>query len=424
MDHIAILNQIRSESNLQRAYYYAFNDRHKFDYYFDYFEMEYVFNNRDRILSDLEAELSDIDGYTLRPAYAYMPPKNDLCYRRMIYLPFKDLVVRYAFVTVVADYLDQDLGPRCFANRRAVGDEARNHLLQDFAKIAWPNFCDWQRDCAERYSVLLRTDISAFYDSVSHDYLIRQVASELSVSEETELMKLFRKILQVPVIAYSHLEQAVLPPAVVRQGLIIGNNVEGFLANLYLKDVDMLMNSIDGIEFGRYNDDMRIFGNSREMVLEAVIVLQEALLAKGLNLNGSKTRIAENEQQVEKLRSKFYEVYLYHVEEYEELEEQVTEVNNIRDEIDDSFDDFDRTFSPDDEIVDNTDAKDYCKFITNMPVEEISPEFIRKLSEIIIRWQGSGKHASWLLVQSACWNGVPLESKELASFWCESTLCS
>src|SRR6266550_3237169 len=90
-----------------------------------------------------------------------------------IYVPFKDLVVRYAFATVVADLVDQDLPPRCFANRRDHGPES-GLFLQDFATVSWPRFCEWQRANSEqeRFPTLLRTDISAFYDAISHKYLV------------------------------------------------------------------------------------------------------------------------------------------------------------------------------------------------------------------------------------------------------------
>jgi len=411
MDHTYILNQIRSRRNLERAFQYALWDRHQTDYYFDYFELEYAFRNKEAIIDSLLDELKDPERYTPRPAYAFYPPKTDLCFRRMIYIPFKDLVVRYAFVSVLADYLDSELSPRCFAKRRARGEQAKQTLLKDFATVTWSGFCSWQKDCAEKHSVLLRTDISAFYDSISHDYLISLIARELAVQEDTILMRLFRRILCIPVISYSHFTGEPQQPLETKQGLAIGNNTEGFLANLYLKDVDELMNRIEGVEFGRYNDDMRIFGGDRKTVLDAVLALQETLLTKGLNLNSGKSQIAENEQEIEELRSKYYEVYFYHVvEEVEVIEHVQREINKLKDEIDAPFDEFDRRFEADEDLENNNDAKDFCKFVSDkdlLPLEERAPEHVEKLGQILRQWQGCGKHASWLIVQSAFWKGIP-----------------
>lgn len=422
MDHISILNQIRSRTNLEKAFFYAFNARWHRDYYYDCFELEYVHMNKATILSELEDELGSIESYSPRPAYAHFPPKNELCYRRMIYIPFKDLVVRYAVAIVLADHLDADLGPRCFANRRSTGEESKEYFLEDFATVSWPAFCKWQKECAENgmYSVLLRTDISAFYDSISHDYLVKSVAEALGVGEDTELMTLFRRILRVPVIGYSHLERkAHLKPTETKQGLPIGSDVDGFLANLYLKDLDQMMNSIPDIEFGRYNDDMRLFGPNRRVVLDAVLILQEMLLAKGLNLNGSKTEIAEDPDEMEALRSKSHEVYFYHTVEEpaeNEAEDAQNDETQIQARIDQPFDDFDRQFAADTPLISGADAREFCRFMSSdlLPRNERTPGYVQRLEEVIVRWRGTGKHASWLLVQSAFWGGIPAESKRQA----------
>lgn len=422
MDHARILNQIRSKDNLAKAFKYAFNDRYNNDYYFDYFELEYVYKNKQVVLDELYEELRDPASYMQRPAYAYYPPKNDLCYRRMIYITFKDLIVRYAFVIVLADILDGDLSGQCFANRRARGEQAKESLLANFVEESWPNFCQWQKELIEQNSVLLKTDISAFYDSVSHEYLITLISKELSVSDDTPVMVMFRKLLSVPVISYSLLDGTPRAEQVMRQGLAIGNSTDGFLANLYLRDVDVLMQGIKGISFGRYNDDMRIFGKDRKMVLRSVLALQELLLTKGLNLNSGKTKIAENTEQLEELRSKLSDIYSYFIVEkeypYSQMEfEEAPKVNSLEVEIDKPFEENDRHFDINDKITDNGLAKDYCKYLSNsnlLPIEGRTPDHVRKLKDVLIDTQGSGRHASWLLIQSAFWAGMPAESSKVA----------
>ncbi len=172
-DAARLLKQVTIKANLQRAFRYAHHDRQK-EWFYDPFELEWAERAESTIIDELADELKEPLNYQLKPAYAYLTPKTDLCYRRMIYIPFKDLVVRYAFASVVADLVDQDLSPRCFANRRDC-DASSGLFLQDFATVSWPNFCKWQRDNSEeaRLPTLLRTDISAFYDAISHKYLTR-----------------------------------------------------------------------------------------------------------------------------------------------------------------------------------------------------------------------------------------------------------
>ncbi len=304
-DAARILNAVRDRKNLRRAYRYALADR-LHDAYYDHFEWEDAAQNGEAIISELYEELKCPADYQPRPAYAFFPPKNELCYRRMIYIPFKDLIVRYAIVITLSDLLDGEFSPTCFANRRVRGKARQTKMLEDFAGASWPNFCNWQKECAKqsRFTTLLRTDISAFYDSVSHEYLITTIAGQLSLSPNAEVMKLVRTILRLPVISYSHLTGKTDGPETMHQGLAIGNNTEGVLANLYLKSIDEAMDSIEGIAFGRYVDDIRIFATSREAATRAMLILQEHLLRKGLNLNGSKTKIAEGSPKIEYLRSK------------------------------------------------------------------------------------------------------------------------
>ena len=162
-DAARILNAIRDPENLRRAFRYALRDRLRLGYY-DHLELENADQDEDIIIAELAQELKDPRSYKPRPAYAYFPPKNELCYRRMIYIPFKDLVVRYAFVVIVFDLLDSDLSLGCFANCRAHGEARQTNFLEDFASESWPNFCKWQKECARQpqFTTLLRTDISAF----------------------------------------------------------------------------------------------------------------------------------------------------------------------------------------------------------------------------------------------------------------------
>lgn len=419
-DHVRLLSRVRDEKTLETAFKYALHDRLESDYYYDCFELDFVLANRKSLIAELSNELADSDAYSPRPAYAYHAPKNNLVYRRMIYIPFKDLVVRYAFVTVLADLLDSALSGTCFANRRTRGHRATFALLEDFASVSWPKFCHWQFKCANEDGIttLLRTDIAAFYDSISHDYLVETISEELAVRPDSDLLMLFRSILRVPAISYSHLSKRPGPIEILRQGLTIGNTPDAFLANLYLKSADEVMNQVSGIQFGRYNDDMRIFASGRRQARDAVLVLQKELLAKGLNLNAAKTRIAESPADIEKLRSKTYEVY-----EYLPAEEEIGEAPGAPQELDQPFDSFSRRFEPGQELGDDKDAKEFCQFMSHrlddrfdlLPIEERAVAHVQTLEEILTRWQGSSKHAAWLIIETACNERCQNETRREAS---------
>jgi hypothetical protein len=408
-DAARLFKEILRKTTLRLALRYAHRDRLK-EWYYDPFELDWVEQNEETIIKDLTEELKDPSNYRLKAAYAYFTPKTELCFRRMIYIPFKDLVVRYAFATVIADFVDQDLSLKCFANRRD-HDPDSGLFLEDYARVSWPGFCEWQRKNSEqeKFSTLLRTDISAFYDAISHQYLIKEIAASLAVDEASKLIEFFSRLLQVPVVSYSHVDGNQRVPETIHQGLCIGNGTEGFLANIYLRHIDGEMAKVLGIDFGRYNDDMRIFALDRATAKRAMLALQERLLTKGLNLNSSKTEFAEGRIQIEGLRSRAYEG-----EEYSEDDEDAIVTRPTVTDI--PFDEFDRDFKIGQKLEKKgKDAKDFSHFLAKrITLSERLPGHVEMLHGILTEWHGSAKHAAWRLVESFARSECPKETRELA----------
>ncbi|MDJ0746949.1 MAG: RNA-directed DNA polymerase [Xenococcaceae cyanobacterium MO_167.B27] len=421
MDHIELLNQVKDKVNIELAFQYAITDRIKNDSYFDWFEIEYVKKFKDKIINEIAKELYNSEKLCTRPAYTYHYPKNDLCYRRMIYIPFKDLVARYSFAIVLAEHLDQTLSQRCFANRRAKGKQANNYLLEDYFNVSLKNFRDWQKKCADndKYNVLIKTDISSFYDSISHQYLIQNLSEQLSMNVDTEFFKLFNKLLSMPIISYSNKDNKVQKMKTLKQGLTIGNNLEGFFANLYLKEIDTVMEDAH-IEFGRYNDDIRIFAPDVKIARKYLLILQENLLSKCLNLNASKTRIAQNKDNIDRLIRELNNDlpssiinYSWNDEDFKDKEDK-TELHYHIDK-EKNKEDLLSEFNPVNEIQNDKNAKIFCQLIQHhLPIEERNPEDIKKIESILTNWQGSSKQASWLLVESMFKEKVQAHTKSQA----------
>ncbi len=424
MNAKSLLDFMKKEDTLRRAYHYCVNDRIKFDFYFDYIELHNACIIEEKLIKSLSAKLREPESYKTGVAYAFYPAKTDLCYRRMIYIPIEDLIVRYAFIIALAEQIDDKLSPHCFANRRAKDNRAGEYLLKDFADDCWPAFCNWQLTNIENYSVLVKTDISSFYDSVSHEYFLNDITKQLSI-KDTSLIDLLRKLLEVNVVTYCFYKNRPRKKTIMKQGLVTGNGAEGYLANLYLRNIDEAMMKIPNIEFGRYNDDIRIFSNSKEAALKAVLILQELLLTKGLNLNSSKTEIADNKGDIEELRSKLFHPSRFREEEEEEGNERAIDLSSddeskkeiYKSKIDKDFRQSDRVFSEKDTLLTSKDAKAYCKFIQNkdiLPYNQRLPGHIANLKKIVIHWRGNAKFATWLIIQSAFFNGIPDNTQKAA----------
>ncbi|MGD0261579.1 MAG: RNA-directed DNA polymerase [Verrucomicrobiota bacterium] len=415
MDHQRAINRLRTRELLSAALDYAIFDRRSADYFYDPLEIEHAVANRATIITELVEELQTPAHYSPRPAFAYFPPKSDLCDRRMTYIPIKDLTVRYGIAILFAEQIETEIHPHCFANRRAGEADAARRFTEDFSTGGWARFCQWQAESCNTNNILLRTDISAFYDSISHDYLIDAVCRHLSLPQECDLIVLLRRLLEVPIRYYSPSTHNIETPAVLRQGLPIGDGVEGYLANIYLKDLDDAMIG-PGASYGRYVDDIRLFGTSREAVLRNLGILQEQLLRKGLNLNSSKTKIAVDEASRGDLLSRAYEGG-----DYGQDEDEVAG-SEIATRIDAPFEAFSRRFAEDQELQEAGDAKDFCKFLgahdaDGLPLVALGDRqiwHVERLRDIMIHWRGPARHAGWLLVQTALYGGVPAQARDRA----------
>ncbi len=408
MNDRSLYTKIISPENLRRAFVYACAERQK-DYFYDPLEIKWYRAHEQELIEELHETLKEPENYEQESSFAYFPPKNRVCYRRMVFIPMRDLVVRYAFVSVIADQLDGRLGDRCFSNRRAKGDRAKYFLLEDYARGPWQNFVDWQREASTKHTVMLKTDISAFYDSVSHKYLEDVLRSELKLPQNSKVISLFQKILKVNIESYSHLDNSIQQPAQLHQGLPIGNNTEGFLANLYLLEIDRKMAKA-GVEFGRYTDDMRMYATDIATLRKATMILQESLLKLGLNLNSSKTKLGGSPAELEEMRSKDYEVFDY-VDAVE-----VEKENELLPLVDKGFKDQPKLFTEKAGIEEEDDAPKFCKYISWLvspgkkpftKVNKLKVWHVEKLGEIIRKYAGAGKHASWLLVMATFYDDVP-----------------
>lgn len=416
MDHQRALQRLRSRQILSAAFDYAVFDRQSGDHFFDPIEIRIAISRKDEIIAEIIEELQVFGSYQPRVAFAYFPPKNHLCDRRMIYIPLKDLVVRYAIVLLFSEDIEHEFLDECFANRRARENEQQIRFTEEFATGGWPRFCEWQRTQCNEYAVLIKADISAFYDSISHEYLIDAIERHLSIPRTTPIMELFKKLLQVNVIYYSQATGEISEPSQIHQGLPIGDGVEGYLANIYLKDVDDAMSQIYS-SYGRYVDDIRIFGNSREEAIQHLRVLQECLLKLGLNLNSSKTMIAENDDEMAEIRSSNY---LLDISMDDEVED--AGISRINQEIDAPFDEFDRIFHEGDEINIRKDGKDFCKYLSShnpdgtarLPLEQRTVWHVNMLRDFTLLGRGASKHAVWLIIQTALYNGVHPDSQHTA----------
>lgn len=129
---------------------------------------------------------------------------------------------------------------------------------------------------------VLDVDIEQYFDSIDHERLMDEVATEIA---DGSLLKLIRMFLEQEVMEGMRRWQ---PDRGTPQGAV----VSPLLANIYLHPVDVAMTA-EGYRLVRYADDMVVLCESREEAERAHTRLGELLTERGLKLHPVKTRIAD-----------------------------------------------------------------------------------------------------------------------------------
>jgi RNA-directed DNA polymerase len=125
-------------------------------------------------------------------------------------------------------------------------------------------------------------DIEQYFDSIEHERLMDEVATEIA---DGSLLKLIRQFLEHDVMDGMRRWR---PERGSPQGAVISP----LLANIYLHPVDVAMTS-EGYRLVRYADDMVILCESREEAERAHARLSELLTERRLTLHPVKTRLVD-----------------------------------------------------------------------------------------------------------------------------------
>lgn len=157
----------------------------------------------------------------------------------------------------------------CYAFRRSVG--AKDAILRI------------RMDGRIRSQYCLKVDVSDYFNSINVGLLMEKL---MFVRErDRDVYELFARILQEPrVLENGH----VVTEA---HGAMAGTPISPFLANVYLRDVDLYFQE-KGVTYFRYSDDILIFADSRELLERYKEELIGHLQLLRLKLNPEKVKIS------------------------------------------------------------------------------------------------------------------------------------
>ncbi|MDR2026870.1 MAG: RNA-directed DNA polymerase [Prevotellaceae bacterium] len=270
----------------------------------DYFGIEIYSSNLGRNIS----RLSDIViGGQFKPhrPFKYYEPKASKTHRTKSVLSIDDALVYQAIANVVATNSYKKLSQN---NSFVFGSVLHPEVEQGTALLNSPDaefyFFEYYLPLYNKFinsvnleigntnvRYKLETDITGFFDSIPHSKLLMAL-HEFGV--EPEILDLLQDCLNI----YSGTRDSVTPGIGIPQGI----DASFFFANLFLCELDYQI-SQKGYTYYRYMDDIRIYDETEEKIIEVLVFIDSYLKGKALSLNTKKTSIEEigDDREAEKL---------------------------------------------------------------------------------------------------------------------------
>ncbi|MBQ8380938.1 MAG: hypothetical protein IJY18_03500 [Clostridia bacterium] len=166
------------------------------------------------------------------------------------------------------------------------------YLLHSYDALFAPNLYSFRRGIGVKQAVYhivsrpgiesaytYKVDISDYFNSVDTEAVISVL--EESICDDKRLVSFISGILREP---RARFEGGIVE---VRKGIMAGVPFSGFLANLFLKDLDEYFFG-NNILYARYSDDIIVFSRSKEQISECERKIKETLEAKMLKVNEKK----------------------------------------------------------------------------------------------------------------------------------------
>ena len=176
-----------------------------------------------------------------------------------------------------------------------------NYLLYDYDSIFSSNLYSFRKSKSVKDAITriknmynlnnmyaYKVDISNYFNSVPIDKLLINLNKDF----DDNLYNLFETILSNKKVIYN--DQIIEE----QKGIMAGVPISSFLANYYLKDMDLYFEKKNILYF-RYADDIIVFSNSLDKLNEYKNIIIKYLLDSGLNINFNKEYIFKPKENIE-----------------------------------------------------------------------------------------------------------------------------
>jgi hypothetical protein len=267
--------------------------------------------NRDEFIEDLKEKL-DNGEYSPSRSKIIDAPKGGWRVRPATWLSIEDSVVFTALVLDIFEDIQEKL-------TETKGDIRISHqIIDDFLDTeewfegrtnTWSEFKQksLERASDEEIKHVVETDISGYYENIGIDRLMHDIRSISEMSESKREL----------------LEECLTKWAKPRdRGIPQGYSSSDLLAEIYLHSFDEIMEA-RGIEHYRFNDDVRVFCESKTEAIESLKKITNLFRDRGLNLNSGKTNTMTAEESLNKYSGSSEKIEALKADIQEELPETV-----------------------------------------------------------------------------------------------------
>lgn len=244
-------------------------------------------------LKDYERNLSDnLKNLKSRLTADYEPlipliidqPKKNFSLRPGLAINIEDRIIYQALVDFIAPEIEPHLSDCVYSYR--LSNKPKKYFFKKQTD-QWLFFRDARRKCylEEGYSYLLETDITAFYEHISHNKLIENLRDYIT---DEEILRSLEKLI-------GHWSRYT---GIQGMGLPQNSDPSHFLSNFYLKYIDDTISRETSVDckFLRFADDMCIFTRSKVDAKRILKILVRNLRKLHLNIQDKKTEIFDATQ--------------------------------------------------------------------------------------------------------------------------------
>jgi excisionase family DNA binding protein len=222
----------------------------------------------DGLLSRVSQRLND---HVVSPAIEVPIPKTPFFTRSAVLLTLEDRIAYQAVVGSFAVKAEAQTYSGVYSARLPA--KSGKFFFRQKGTDAWLAFRKAvQREFEAGAEWLVKTDLTAYFDTISHDLLINEVVA-LNVPGRS--VGLLRAMLR---------QWAIVPGLGIPQG----PNVSRLLGNLYLHPIDRAMAEA-GYRYFRYLDDIYIVASTKREATAAIRLLERECRIRGLLVSSAKT---------------------------------------------------------------------------------------------------------------------------------------